>query len=105
MLPTLFTKKHKSALSESIPSKSKQSFYNIERLLTDLGIKFSKNDMSITVDLKKEKQAPTTTHANTLSSDLQQIAMNQMTYSKLMEERMQRSHIGKKTGKAISLRG
>ena len=105
MLPTFFTNKNKSSVSKNIQTNKKQSFYNLERLLADLGIKFSKSDMNITLDLKKEKKAPTTTHADPLPYDLQQIAKNQMAYSKLMEERMQRSHFGKMKGKSISLRG
>ncbi|MET7030088.1 hypothetical protein [Sediminicola luteus] len=104
MLPTLFIKKHKSTSSKSATSINKQPFYNLERLLSDLGIKFSKSEVITIQELKQVKKVSATNHAAPLPNDLQQIAINQMAYSKLMEERLNKSPFGHKKGKVISLR-
>ena len=81
MLTTLFSSKKKRNASD------KPAFYNLERLLADLGIKFYKSNTNDHQRIIQEKK--THLSSNTEQSlELKKIAMNQLAYSKLFQEKM-----------------
>ena len=104
MLSTLFTKKNKSTSAKKLILDNKQHFFNLERLLAELGIKFSKNSASNKLALEQEKKVQDPVNTDRLQSDLQKIEMNQIAYSKLLKEKMYCSQIAKKKDKIVLMR-
>lgn len=98
MRPTLFTNKNNSG--KIINYDNKLPFYAfLEGLLTDLGIAFSKKYSSIPTQLTAERKAQNSNSTATVAKELQSIALNQLAYSKLLEEKMQKINFKRMKGK------
>jgi len=98
MFSHLFAQKSKTSSAQKLSSTHKDYLYNLEKLLSDLGITFFKRSTPTELHLKSKRKAPAQ-----LSSDLEKIALNQLMYSQIMEERMRKSPLSIKKSKAIVL--
>ncbi|SHG17013.1 hypothetical protein SAMN03080594_11610 [Arenibacter palladensis] len=104
MFSTLFASKRNTASSKSSNINSKKMFCNLlDLLLAELDINLSNRSMSNQLTLKENMKVVGNKKSDTFSDDLQSIALNQIAYSKLMAEKLQKTSFKKKQGKSILL--
>ncbi|NNG10403.1 MAG: hypothetical protein HKM92_09520 [Arenibacter sp.] len=94
MISLLFANKTKTTTGKILNYDNKSSFYSfLEGLLTDIGKALSKKPKVDIMETSTQVKSKNTHFGTTPSNELQKIALNQLTYSKLMEEKMQKINL------------
>lgn len=91
MISLLFANKTKTTTGKILKYNNKLPFYSfLEGLLTDIGVALSKKNKKNLIEAPNAVKSKNTNIATSPPNELQKIAMNQLAYSKLMEEKMQK---------------
>ncbi len=98
MRPSLFTNKNNSG--KIIDYENKLPFYVfLEGLLNDLGMAFFKKSNSNPTQLTAGRKGQVSNSTANMAKELQNIALNQVAYSRLLEEKMQKFNFKRMKGR------